>query len=303
MHAKSKRKVLLFILTQLIYASKIFCQESFESEDLMNDVEREFSLSMYSLKELFNQQNDGGMDLGGLILIALGVVAAIGACFGLFYLILFLIRKKRRTLLKTRFLAVKKMVNKTKMESTSASEMQKTVEKGIKVARQVDRHTGRHNSIILPLFVYRIAVQLNLGERISAIYFCVSLFYDSGFLEIPQELFFGEILTKKEKSAFRKHVINIEKATGLVPQEMYRECFNACSFHHENFDGSGYPEGLVGDEIPLVARIIRVVESYLSLISRGTYHRGLTKGTAIRDLRKRGGWYDPRIIDILETLI
>lgn len=74
--------------------------------------------------------------------------------------------------------------------------------------------------------------------------------------------------------------------------------------HHENYDGSGYPDGLSGTDIPLLARIIKVADAYDCMIHQQPYHRPLSKELAIDELNsQKGHLYDPRIAEILLDII
>ena len=88
-----------------------------------------------------------------------------------------------------------------------------------------------------------------------------------------------------------------------IPYKYYSIFAEAASLHHENINGSGYPEGLRTAEIPQLARIIHAVESYVSLVNRRSYHKILSKKDAVAELRRQPGIYDLDVIDILETLI
>jgi putative nucleotidyltransferase with HDIG domain len=68
--------------------------------------------------------------------------------------------------------------------------------------------------------------------------------------------------------------------------------------HHENFDGSGYPDGLKGNEIPLIARIIRVADYFDALTSCRPYRPALQVDEAINIMRKKRHFFDPDIFNI-----
>ena len=67
--------------------------------------------------------------------------------------------------------------------------------------------------------------------------------------------------------------------------------------------GTGYPAGVQGDKIPLIARIIHVVESFIALISRRNYHGIFDKESAIKELMARPNFYDQKIVDVLDSLV
>jgi HD-GYP domain-containing protein (c-di-GMP phosphodiesterase class II) len=72
----------------------------------------------------------------------------------------------------------------------------------------------------------------------------------------------------------------------------------AVEFHHENWDGSGYPRGMCGDEIPLDARIIHVADAYDAMTTDRSYRRGFTPETARSILIDNAGTqFDPRVVD------
>lgn len=298
---KMRRRGIFFIIL-ILQGMTLFplaAQEFSGGQDFGDD----FSLSMFTLKELFQQQDDGGQDLKGLmdmtvlgviVLLAVGVIVAI---------IVHLVRRRKDSKDSARFRETRAIVLNTKMDSVSGEELSRIIDRGVALSKKVDAHTGRRYAMTLPVLVYDAAIQMGLDKETSVKYFCASLFYDCGLLEIPGELFFGEILTEKEKQTFKKHVLRFEDQISFLPRGIFIEAYNAYCFHHENWNGTGYPEGLMGDEIPLVARILHVVESYLSLRSRGTYHKGLSKKSAIRDLKGRAEIYDPAIIDIIESLV
>ena len=69
-------------------------------------------------------------------------------------------------------------------------------------------------------------------------------------------------------------------------------------YHHEWFDGSGYAEGLVGEEIPIGARIVAVIDAYDAMTSDRPYRKALPKESAIKELKKgSGSQFDPKIVD------
>ncbi|HUH98266.1 MAG TPA: HD domain-containing phosphohydrolase, partial [Anaerolineales bacterium] len=74
--------------------------------------------------------------------------------------------------------------------------------------------------------------------------------------------------------------------------------------HHEHWDGTGYPEGLKGEQIPLLARIFAVVDAWDALRSDRVYRRAWTDPKAIAYLKKNAGTlYDPRIVEVFLGLI
>ena len=73
---------------------------------------------------------------------------------------------------------------------------------------------------------------------------------------------------------------------------------------HEAWDGSGYPDGLTGEEIPLTARIVRVVDAFDAMTSERAYRQPLTRREALQRLRAGSGMqFDPRVVDALLSVL
>ncbi|MET4161431.1 HD-GYP domain-containing protein (c-di-GMP phosphodiesterase class II) [Marinobacterium sp. MBR-111] len=66
--------------------------------------------------------------------------------------------------------------------------------------------------------------------------------------------------------------------------------------HHENFDGSGYPARLSGEKIPLLARIVRIIDSYDAITEDRPYHKGAQPADAIAMMHSDAHWYDPDLL-------
>jgi HD-GYP domain-containing protein (c-di-GMP phosphodiesterase class II) len=84
----------------------------------------------------------------------------------------------------------------------------------------------------------------------------------------------------------------------LRPIEFIPRVRDAVLYHHENYDGSGYPNKLSGDEIPMDARIIRVADTFRALISHRPYQKQYSVEEAIEVLRHRAGTlFDPKVVE------
>lgn len=109
-------------------------------------------------------------------------------------------------------------------------------------------------------------------------------------------------LTSEEWAEMRSHADRgadmIAKHSALVPIAPW------VRYHHERMDGSGYPEGKVGDDIPLGARIIAVADSYDTITGARVYRPStLTPREAVLDIsRSSGQWYDPEVVNALRGL-
>jgi polar amino acid transport system substrate-binding protein len=74
--------------------------------------------------------------------------------------------------------------------------------------------------------------------------------------------------------------------------------------HHEHFDGSGYPDGLAGTDIPLPSRILAVVDAYAAMVFDKPYRRGYSEEKTLDELRKHSGTqFDPWVSDVFMQVL
>ena len=172
------------------------------------------------------------------------------------------------------------------------------------IGAKIDAATGRkNNSKNVSELVYKLSMALGLPQGMSMLYFCAAMIYDAGFLGIDPELLSATNLTDEQKAALNEHVKLAEKHLDFVPKKFWTVFEDAAMKHHENMDGSGYPNGLKGDDIPQIARLIHVVESYVSLSSKRNYRQTMDKETAIAKLREQPELYDSTVVDVLEQIV
>jgi len=124
-----------------------------------------------------------------------------------------------------------------------------------------------------------------------------ALLHDTGKLAVPEH-----ILNKPGKltdSEFEKMKLHVDVGADILSLvEFPYPVVPIVRCHHENWDGSGYPRGLSGQDIPLGARILSVVDCYDALTSDRPYRRRLTDEAALEILReRRGKMYDPDVVD------
>ena len=172
------------------------------------------------------------------------------------------------------------------------------------IGQQIDNVTGRkNNSKNVSELVYKLSIQLGLPQGMAMLNFCAAMIYDAGFLAIDPDLLVATQLTDEEKKALNEHVNLAEKHLDFVPKKYWSVFEDAAMKHHENIDGTGYPHGLKGDEIPQIARLIRVAETYVSLSSKRSYRGAMDKETAVNTLKEQPGFYDQDVVDALDKIV
>ena len=130
-----------------------------------------------------------------------------------------------------------------------------------------------------------------------------ALFLDVGKLGIPSKVLNkpGK-LTAEERQLIQNHTI----AGGNMLKQLssLKGVRETALYHHERYDGKGYPEGLKGNEIPLYARIVGVADSYDAMSSNRVYRRHLSKDEIIEEMQKGSGTqFDPDIVTYMVDMI
>jgi diguanylate cyclase (GGDEF)-like protein len=157
-------------------------------------------------------------------------------------------------------------------------------------------HRGRPSDMIAALAT-GMALEMGLPrdeiERIRI----AALLHDLGKLAVPSEILDKpSTLSSGEWQAIGEHPrigqVILEQATAL------REAVPVVLHHHERFNGSGYPHGLRGQEIPLGARIVAVADAYHAMVQKRPYKHALTHEEALEELRRHAGTqFDPQVVD------
>ncbi|HEY8786321.1 MAG TPA: HD-GYP domain-containing protein [Candidatus Limnocylindria bacterium] len=133
-----------------------------------------------------------------------------------------------------------------------------------------------------------VAKSLGLGQDEIAAVNLGTLFHDIGKIGIPEHILLKPTaLSEEEWTEMKTHPVIGANLIGEVPNlERIRPIVLA---HHEHYDGTGYPNGLKGDEIPLAAQIISVADTYEAMTSTRPYRAALCHADAVAELRRVAG--------------
>ena len=150
----------------------------------------------------------------------------------------------------------------------------------------------------------RVAVQLQLDPNAENEVYLAGLLHDIGKLGFPDTMLGkpSSLYTPEEMARYRKHPHDGEMA--LLPLAKLQSVAHIVGQHHERFDGNGFPEGLVGDQIMIGARIVAAVSDYDGLVHGGMAQQQYLPGEALELMRQAvGSHYDKRVVAALVTAV
>jgi len=159
-----------------------------------------------------------------------------------------------------------------------------------------DSHTESHGERMGELAI-KLGKEVGLKDYELHELEILAILHDIGKVGIPDAILFKPgPLSKEEWEAMKRHCEIGARISRGIPE--IASISQDILYHHEWWDGSGYPEGLKGDAIPIKARIISIVDAYDSMRSKRPYKRVLTKKEAIEELKKFAGkQFDPFLIE------
>jgi len=166
-----------------------------------------------------------------------------------------------------------------------------------------DAYTGSHSRDVVSL-VIDVADRMGLdaGQRRDAEF--AALLHDIGKIKVPGEIINkpGK-LTDEEWEIMKTHTVEGERLLSQVGGilgnvgRIVRSC-------HEDWDGTGYPDGLVGEEIPLVARIVRACDAFSAMTTDRSYRKARPVEEAVAELRRCSGTdFDPVVVETLAAAV
>lgn len=170
-----------------------------------------------------------------------------------------------------------------------------------------DHYTHGHTARVTDLCL-QIARRLSqkdkkdIDEKFLEHLHIASLLHDIGKIGIPESILNKEgPLTDEEKKKMHEHPI--VGSLILQPIKELETAILGVKYHHEKYDGSGYPQGLKGDQIPLIASIISVADTFDAMTTDRPYRKGLSKDEAIAEVKQVSGrQFDKKIADTLVEL-
>jgi HD-GYP domain-containing protein (c-di-GMP phosphodiesterase class II) len=161
---------------------------------------------------------------------------------------------------------------------------------------------GINHSLKVAELAKELSIKLNLNyEEIDKIYHAAKIM-NIGYISIPEYVFSkNKPLNENEKELIQKHPLIA--ANILEKLNSYSEIVSIVKHHHENWDGSGYPDKLQSNLIPLGSRIIRICDVFVALISDRAYRKAYSVQEATNIMKENQNQFDPNILPVFFELI
>ncbi|MBN1629008.1 MAG: response regulator [Thermoleophilia bacterium] len=172
-----------------------------------------------------------------------------------------------------------------------------------RVAEYRDDATGQHTDRVGQLCGL-LAQELGLPQDRATLLARTAPLHDLGKVAISDAVLLKKgPFDESEREAMRKHSALGAKLLSGGTSELVQMAEEIALFHHERWDGGGYPCGLEADEIPLTARIVSVADAFDALIHERPYKVAWSIPDALAEIeRERGGQFDPQVVDALMRL-
>lgn len=165
-----------------------------------------------------------------------------------------------------------------------------------------DAYTHGHCDLVA-YYARLIAERLNLSAFDRAVVYHAATLHDVGKIAVSDGILNKPgALLPEERSLMRSHVrVGHDLITKIRGLDAVAD---VVLHHHEAYDGSGYPDGLAGDAIPLAARIVSVVDAYCAMITKRSYKDAYSEEHAREELRRcAGNQFDPTIVGVLLDIL
>jgi putative nucleotidyltransferase with HDIG domain len=196
----------------------------------------------------------------------------------------------------------KMVTNLSRSEKDLISAYDKTIEGWSKALELRDEETQGHTLRVTELTL-KLARAMNIDEGEMINLRRGALLHDIGKIGIPDKILLKPgPLDDQEREIIKKHPVFAREMLKQI--EFLHSSMDIPSFHHEKWDGSGYPNGLVGKEIPIAARIFAIVDVWDALNSDRPYRKALSYKKALYYIRNNSGkHFDPVVVNAFLELI
>lgn len=172
----------------------------------------------------------------------------------------------------------------------------------LKALREKDLYTQEHSVRVVD-YAIKIGEALGLDKEQLKELELAAVLHDIGKIGIPDRILKKPgRLTKEEYATMQEHSKRGEEMLkGIKDLDIYKKYVRS---HHERYDGYGYPDGLKGEEIPLISRIIFVADTFDAMTSDRPYRKGMSTDIAVDEIiRCSGTQFDPNVVNAFVSII
>jgi putative nucleotidyltransferase with HDIG domain len=166
-----------------------------------------------------------------------------------------------------------------------------------------DQYTHGHSERVTT-FALKIAREIGIPEHEREVLQLAGLLHDVGKIGVPEYVLNkpGE-LTDEEYEKVMLHPVDGAEIISNIQSPFVPEIVAAVRYHHEHWDGSGYPEGIKGDKVPRTARILALADSFDAMTSDRPYRKGFTMDRAAKIVKDCAGTqFDPELAEVMVGL-
>jgi putative nucleotidyltransferase with HDIG domain len=149
-----------------------------------------------------------------------------------------------------------------------------------------DRMTARHAAAVARN-ARALTREIGCSEADQDVAHTAGLLHDIGKFALPDRILTADVLSDEDWALIRRHPQDGATLVGRL--DGYGPVADAILYHHEHVDGSGYPAGLIGNEIPLLSRVLAICSAYDTMTSRDSYRSPMTPQDAMAELRRMAG--------------
>lgn len=189
----------------------------------------------------------------------------------------------------------KKMLRNTSASSALVDSLKQTLSES---DYETEEHVERTREMAA-----RLGREMDLSDADIAKLELLAVLHDIGKVAIPHSVLVKKgKLNEEERKIMQQHTVKGYRIAKSSPElEEIADCILS---HHEKWDGTGYPNGLKGEEIPLLARIISAVDSHDVMVHNRPYHTAMPEQDAINELKACAGTqFDPHVIEVFVNLL
>jgi hypothetical protein len=171
------------------------------------------------------------------------------------------------------------------------------------VLSSTDEYTGSHSRSVVVL-AHQVGEALGLDETALRDLEFGALLHDVGKISVPNKIINKPgRLTDEEMEVMRTHTVEGEGMLSRIGGVL-EEAGVVVRTHHERWDGTGYPDGLAGEEIPIGARVIAACDAFNAMTTDRPYREAMPVDTAVAELRAGAGTqFDPRVVETLIEIV